>query len=471
MKPSVAILATFASPVLSVGAQSDAIDQPTTTSPPAKPNVVIILADDLGVECLSSYGGTAHKTPNIDRLAAQGMRFTRCFSNPYCSPSRASLLTGRYPFKNGLKSVLDTKAKEEIYLHPDQPSFARQLKQAGYATELVGKWHMSLEHRHNTIHQFGFDHYQTWRIFDDQGQKTTRYWTPYLIRDGAVIADQIKERYGPDVDLEFFLDFIKTNGAKKQPFRAYYATCLPHFPWEPTPDSASKGYRQPKSGHKGDPKYFPDMVIYLDKHVGRIMQTLEEQGIADNTIVFFLADNGTDRDLINTWGDGERVAGGKGTLSDRGTHVPLMVRWHGRIKAGTSCDDLIDFSDLFPTLCELTSATMPKVEIHGRSFAPQLLGKPGQPREWVHIQHEGCRQVRNSDYMLNNQGELRRVVELWQEPAQPNEKMDPEKEAAARKSLQAVFDALGTDRNTPTAGRQKQKRFTGEEFLQASPKN
>jgi arylsulfatase A len=412
-------------------------------NPATKPNIVIILADDLGVECLSTYGGTSLKTPNIDKLATQSMRFTRCFSNPYCSPSRASLLTGRYPFKNGLKTVLDTKNKEEIYLHPDQPSFARQLKQAGYATQLVGKWHMSLEHRHNTIDEFGFDQYQTWRIFNDKGQKTTRYWTPYLIRNGTVIADQIKDRYGPDVDLEFYLDLIKSRAQAKQPFLAYYATCLPHFPWEPTPDSKDQSYREKIIGHKGDPKYFPDMVAYLDKHVGRILQTLEAEGITDNTIVFFLADNGTDLGLMNTWGDGKKLRGGKGTLTDRGTHVSLMVRWPGHINAGTTCDDLVDFSDLFPTLCELTDVPMPEAQLHGRSLAPQLFGKPGNPREWVHIQHESQRQVRNSEFMLNNKGELRRVGELWEDPAPPDENKNPEKEAAARKSLQAVFNTLG----------------------------
>jgi len=197
------------------------------------------------------------------------------------------------------------------------------------------------------------------------------------------------------------------------------------------------------------------MVAYLDKHVGRIMQTLEDQGIADNTIVIFLADNGTDRDLTNNWGDGKRLRGGKGTMTDRGTHVPLIVRWPGHIKAGTTCDDLIDFSDLFPTLCELTGAPLPKEEIHGRSFAPQLLGKPGHPREWVHIQHERDRQIRSGEYMLNNKNQLRRVVELWEDPAKPDENKDPEKEAAARKSLQAVFDALGNSRNAPSTGRQK----------------
>jgi arylsulfatase A len=409
----------------------------------APPNVVIILADDLGVECLSCYGGTSLKTPNIDKLVTQSMRFTRCFSNPYCSPSRASLLTGRYPFKNGLKTVLDAKQKEDVYLHPDQPSFARELKQAGYATGLVGKWHMSLEHKHNTINEFGFDQYQTWRIFDDKGEKTTKFWTPYLIRNGVVIADQIKERYGPDVDLEFYLDFIKTSVQKKQPFLAYYATCLPHFPWEPTPDSKDQSYREKVIGKKGDPKYFPDMVAYLDKQVGLIMKSLDDQKIADNTIVIFIADNGTDKDLVNTWGDGKQVKGGKGTMTDRGTHVPLIVRWPGHIKAGSTCDDLVDFSDLFPTLCDLTGAAMPKEKVNGRSFAPQLFGKPGSPREWIHIQHESARQVRNSDFMLDNKDQLRRVGALWEDTAKPNENRNPEQEAAARKSLQAVFDELG----------------------------
>lgn len=173
------------------------------------------------------------------------------------------------------------------------------------------------------------------------------------------------------------------------------------------------------------------------------MQTLDDLGIADNTVVIFLADNGTDKDLVNNWGDGKAIRGGKGTMTDRGTHVPLIVRWPGHIQAGSTCGDLIDFSDLFPTICDLTIVPMPQAEIHGRSFAPQLLGKPGNPREWIHIQNAGDRQIRNSDYMLNNNNELRRVVELWEDPAKPNENVEPEREDAARKALQAVFDTLG----------------------------
>ena len=410
--------------------------------PSQKPNIVLILADDLGVECLSAYGGTSHQTPNLDRIAKEGMRFTNCFSNPLCSPSRGQLLTGRYPFQNGLKVVLHSKNQENIFLPPSQPSFPRQLKQHGYATQIVGKWHVSLEHKHNTIREFGFDHYQTWCIFDEKGAKTTRFWKPYLMRDDKIIADEITDRYGPDVDLEVYLDFIKTNAQSKTPFLAFYSTYLTHYPWEPTPDSKDKTNRAPTTEHKGDPRYFPDMVAYLDKQIGLMLETLNDLGIAENTIILFIADNGTDSGLVNTWGDGKHIAGGKGTMTDRGTHIPLLVRWPGRIQPGSLCEDLVDLSDFLPTLCELTGAKLPEQSIHGRSFAPQLLGKPGEPRAWIHIQNGENRQVRSKDYMLNNKGDLRRVVPLWEKPATPNENKAPEKEAAARTVLQGAFDQL-----------------------------
>ncbi len=412
------------------------------TNPSTKPNVLLILADDLGIECLSTYGGTGHKTPNIDRLAKEGMRFTHCFSNPYCSPSRAQILTGRYPFQNGLRVVLHSKKQENLFVDPAQPSFARQLKQHGYATQIVGKWHVSLEHKHNTINAFGFDHYQTWGIFDEQGKKTTRFWNPTLLRDGRVMSAEIKHRFGPDLDLEVQSDFIKTCAKSTTPFLAYYSTCLPHFPWEPTPDSEETTYRSPKPEHKGDPKYFPDMVRYLDKQIGSMLQNLEDLGIADNTIIVFSADNGTDSSLSNPWGDGQTIQGGKGTMTDRGTHVPLIVRWPKRIAANSTCKDLVDLSDFFPTLCDLTGAPMPKQSLHGRSFAPQLLGKPPSPRKWIHIQNGENRQVRNHDYMLNNKGVLTKVTALGEKFAQAQAETSPEQEATARAELQAVFDSF-----------------------------
>ena len=406
------------------------------------PNLVVILADDLGIECLTTYGGKSHATPNIDKLRAQGMQFSHCFSNPFCSPSRASLLTGRYPFRNGLKEVLHSKRQEDTYLSPEQPSFARQLKSAGYATAITGKWHVSLLHKHNTIKAFGFDQYQVWQIFDGEGNKRRRFWTPHINRNGTLIANEIKNRYGPDVDMEFFLDFIRHNAEEKQPFFAYYATCLPHYPWEPTPDSKEQGYVAPGEEHKGDPEYFPDMVAYLDKQVGQILKALDGLGIAQNTVVMFLSDNGTDRGLTNLWGDGKRIQGGKGTMTDRGTRVPLIVRWPGRIEAGSNCADLVDFSDMFPTLCEIAGAPLPEETLHGRSFAPRLLGRPGNPREWVHIQDKEQRSVRSRGFMLTRKGEFSPVTDLPDGPAPAIKRELADQEQSARKALQAAFDEL-----------------------------
>ncbi len=419
----------------------------TCKSAESTPNLVIILADDLGVECLSSYGGKSHRTPNLDRLATQGVRFTHCFSNPYCSPSRATLLTGRYPFKHGLKEVLwNEQEHANTYLHTNQPSFARQLQGAGYATAIAGKWQLSFLHQRNTIHEFGFDQYQCWQIFRADASKTTRYHNPYLNKNGRVIAEQIKDRYGPDVNVEFLIEFIKTNAKKDIPFLAYYTSLLPHYPWVPTPDSKDQDYRLPNATHKGDPRYFPDMVTYLDKNVGRVMQTLEVLGIEDNTVLIFLADNGTDRDLTNIWGDGRLIRGGKGSMTDRGTHVPMIIRWPTRIESGSVCDELVDFSDIFPTLCELAGAPLPQDKLHGQSFLPQILSPRGasRSREWVHVQDKEDRHVRSREYILNNNDELRPVVEIWQEPAEPNQSISSAKEQAARKELQAVFDELGS---------------------------
>ncbi|MFK7788316.1 MAG: sulfatase-like hydrolase/transferase [Phycisphaeraceae bacterium] len=410
----------------------------------APPNIVFILADDLGIECLSSYGGQSHRTPHIDNLAKQGMRFTHCFSNPYCSPSRASLLTGRYPFKNGLTEVLWNRERHaQKYLRTDQPSFARQLKSAGYATAIAGKWQLSFLHQRNTVNDFGFDQYQCWQIFDENSAKTTRFRNPYFNKNGVVLAKPIKDQYGPEVNIEFLVDFIQSSDKEDKPFLAYYTCLLPHFPWVPTPDSEDQDYVLPNNAHKGDPKYFPDMVRYLDKTVGRLMQAIDDAGVADNTVLIFLADNGTDRDLMNTWVDGKTVEGGKGTMTDRGTHVPLIVRWPGRVKPGAVCMDLIDFSDFLPTLCQIAEAPLPAEAIHGRSFMPQLLGEQGSPRSWVHIQDKRQRHLRNRDYILPLNGPLRPVVELWHAPAKPyTTELSPEAKEAET-ALKKVFKQLG----------------------------
>ena len=174
-----------------------------------------------------------------------------------------------------------------------------------------------------------------------------------------------------------------------------------------------------------------------------LLQTVEDLGIADNTIFIFLADNGTDRDLYNNWGDGYSIRGGKGTMTDRGTHVPMIVRWPGHIQPGQPVMTWSISRIFFPRSVNWRGAPLPKEEIHGRSFLPQLLGKPGEPREWVHVQHKEDRHIRSREYILNNKKQLRPVVKIWESPAEPDQDTDPEKEQAARKRLQAVFEAWG----------------------------
>ncbi|WP_158262397.1 MULTISPECIES: sulfatase-like hydrolase/transferase [Pirellulaceae] len=379
------------------------------------PNVLVIVADDLGLECVQSYGGLSYQTPNIDALAEKGMRFTHCFSNPLCSPSRAQLLTGRYPFRNGITRVIYQPENHREFLDPTQEtSFATLLKKAGYATAIAGKWQVSFLHERDTLNAHGFDEYQMWQIFHD-GQKTSRYANPTMRQNGKVLQAELKGKYGPDANVAFLIDFMRRH--KDEPFLAYYTALLPHYPWEPTPDS-----EEPlrAADGDGDKKYMPDMVAYLDKQVGQLVAALDELKLRDKTLVIFVADNGTDRRITSKWSNGietRNAVGGKGTMTDAGTRVPLVANWPGVIAAGKVNHDLIDLSDLLPTLVELTGASLPAKPIDGRSFLPQLRGEPGDPRSWIHVQDKQQRYVRNRDFIFTWQQQLRPVVETGQPKA------------------------------------------------------
>jgi len=403
----------------------------------ARPNFFVFLVDDLGIDAVAVYGGRSYKTPNIDKLAAGGMRFTHCFACPYCSPSRAQILTGRYPMHNGIPRVIYLPNRHREFLDPArETTVARLLKDAGYATVAAGKWQLSFLDRRDTIHDHGFDEYQMWQIFEGE-RKTSRYANPTMRQNSRVISDELVGRYGPDVNLAFVTDFIERH--RHQPFFVYYACLLPHWPWEPTPDSGVP--LQPLAG-RGDPKYMPDMVAYLDKQVGQVVATLERLGLRENTVLIFVADNGSDQHLVTTWSDGvvtRRIPGGKGTMTDTGSRVPLIVNWPGRIKAGAINSDLVDLSDFLPTLAELAGAQLPSRPINGVSFAPQLLGKPGRPRSWVHVQMDAARHVRDRAYILNANDRLRPVVNYGLGPANP---IDPESSAEAREAHRRLTAAM-----------------------------
>ena len=362
-----------------------------------QPNIILIMADDMGYEALSSNGSESCKSPNLDKLAAKGVRFTNCFSNPICTPSRVKLMTGQYNVRNYVKFG---------WLDREQTTFAHQLKAAGYATAIAGKWQLGRDK--DSPQHFGFEqsclwqHTRSGRSNEDGKNIDRRFVNPQLEFNG-VEKDFTNGEYGPQVCTDFICDFIDKN--KKKPFLVYYPMILTHCPFDPTPDSTDWDPKRLGSttykGDRNDPqRHFRDMVAYADKAVGQIVSQLGKSGVRDNTLIIFTGDNGTDTPIVTTW-NGKKVLGGKGTMSDTGTRVPLIVNWPAGIrKAGRVVDDLVEFTDVFPTICEVTTAKLPKNHPgDGASIVPVLRNQAGaRKKDWVYIWYRKQVMVRNKQY-------------------------------------------------------------------------
>tara|TARA_B100001971_G_scaffold83064_1_gene76542 strand:- start:472 stop:3717 length:3246 start_codon:yes stop_codon:yes gene_type:complete len=414
--------------------------------PGDKPNIILIFADDLGIEALNSYGGRGVRTPHLDKLATGGMLFTHCFANPACSPSRAELLTGTYPSFNGVQHVL-SKWDDDTYLDPNQfNSFANQLKKAGYATAVAGKWNISWLERNDTVKAFGFDEHCLWQMYDRNGVKRSRFYKPYFRINGKVEETSIAERFGPDVLTDFMIDFMKRK--KDRPFLVYYPALLVHTPYIRVPGGPETN-ALPDSKQKKGPECFPEMVEYLDKNVGRLVNAVDELGISNNTIVIFCADNGTHGPVTSIWGENiTRIKGGKMTMTDRGSRVPLIVSWPNTIKPGTRCDDLVELADFLPTFLEIASAPKPVQRVHGQSFFPQLLGKEQPSKQWVHIEYKNDRQIRTREWIYTAKGTLTRVNELGRPENRPERQGDHEAVRNEMKRIFASIDGVAPERSS-----------------------
>jgi arylsulfatase A len=402
--------------MVSQGADLPAIER----APTDKPNIVFILADDLGIDHLSCYGGDKFKTPLLDKLAAEGTRFTRAYAAPLCGPSRALIMTGRYAFRTGATNqdrVAKIKPEDEIMM-------PKLLKTAGYATASIGKWsQFGL-----TPADFGFDTYLTYKgsgIYWNTQKKGKEY-----LLNGETVALKDKE-YMPDVMHKLFVDFITEH--RDSPFYVYYSLSSVHTDILPTPDSA------PDSKD-----LYGDNMAYLDKTVGRVVDDLERLGLSKNTVVVFVGDNGTTKKGAGTLTVGGReIDGNKGSMMEGGSLVPMIANWPGTTPAGKVSADLIDFSDFYPTFASLAGAKLPEgVTIDGHSFAPQLLGQPGEPRDWAFVQLARMWYVRNAGWKLNEKGELYDMSDApFGEKLVPADTTDAAA-VTARKELQAALDKL-----------------------------
>lgn len=413
----------------------------------SKPNIVLIMADDLGIETMGSYGGTLYKTPNLDRLAANGARFEHCYAQPICTPSRVQLMTGQYNVRNYTKFGL---------LPRGETTFAHKLKAEGYATCIAGKW--QLGRQKDAPQHFGFDEALLWqhtrdgRMKIDGNRIDKRYENPILEKNGESLVYNDGE-FAPDLMVDFILDFIERK--TEQPFLVYYPMILTHCPFVPTPHSEDWNPTSVGSPtHKGDKTYFGDMVEYVDHLVGKIEAELERHGLLENTYLIFTGDNGTDRNIVSML-NGKPFPGRKGSLTNGGTHAPLIASRPGTIPSKVH-NDLIDFSDFLPTFCEIAKSSTDGLTLDGVSFLPQLHGEAGKPRKFVYCWYNrdmtpGKTQAtaRNQRYKLYGSGEFYDVPNDLQEK-QPlaTDSLTP-KQVAIKGELQGVlnhyeqFDRVG----------------------------
>ena len=398
------------------------------------PNVVFVMADDVGYECFGAYGSRQYSTPRINKLADGGVRFTNCFSTPLCTPSRVALMTGM----SNVRNYSDFGA-----LLPDQYTIADLFREAGYATAVAGKWQLQgSENSQGVPPGDGFDTYCLWNTGNTERR---RFWNPSIECDGEII-DVSEDDYGPDIFTDFLLDFIEEN--RERPFLAYFPMVLVHSPFLPTPHSTDRS-------SKDEQRNFEDMVAYTDFIVGRLQDHLEDLGLLRDTVFVFTSDNGTHHTLASQLG-GAKILGDKGAPTDAGTHVPLVVNAPGLINGGRVLDDLIDFADFLPTLAEAAGLKLPdKGDVDGVSFWPRLLGQPGQPREWLYTYYfprpfaqefetpytnPEVAYVRDERYKLYRTGEL---FDLRQDPDETAPGTDRASELrAVRDKLQSALDSM-----------------------------
>ena len=388
------------------------------TSSAQKPNIILIYSDDVGLGDIGCCGGP-FKTPEIDKLAKDGTRFEYCYSTPLCGPSRCQTLTGRYPFRTGLinNNTHNAVAPSREVMIPTV------MKKAGYVTASVGKWGQVCL----GPGEWGFDEYI---VFQGSG----RYWAS---QTRAYTVNGQKKELGdkehlPDLLHDFAVQFITKH--KNQPFFLYYPMSHIHGPILRTPDS--------KPGADADQLY-RDNVEYMDKLVGKLVAELDRLRLREKTLVIFTGDNGTARFGVEmATVNGRSISGQKGTMLEGGSRVPLVVNWPGTTPTGKVNHDLTDFSDFLVTFADLAGAALPDgVTLDGHSFAPQIKGQLGTPRQWVYVELNGRAYARDSRFKLTNGGELYDLSEApWKEIPIPSDTTNAAALASRAKLQQVLKD-------------------------------
>ena len=369
----------------------------------SRPNIVLIMADDVSPDMFGCYGGADAKTPNLDRMAREGVMFETAWASALCCPARAQIMTGRYASRTGFWSngfsLPQTDGSNDLlkYHH----SFGKLIQQAGYATAVAGKWHVGpAEHPSETC--VGFDEYCLWegekamaalpgspkhRGAWEDDSTTSRYWHPCIIRNHEVVPTK-PDDFGPAVFTDFLCDFMERSVAAGKPFVAYYPMVAPHGTRQGHTTCPIYGAPGEMAGPKDDiPKRFRALNDYIDILVGRLEKKARELGVLENTVFIFCSDNGT-------------AVTAKSRGVERGCRVPFIV-YGAAIKKRGPTGEICDLADILPTLVDFAGADLPQgYEVDGRSLKPFLTGQADTHRETIFACIGGTRLIRTRTHLL-----------------------------------------------------------------------
>ena len=410
---------------------------------PKRPNLVVIMADDMGYGDASCYGNSVFRTPHLDRLAAEGLLFTDFHSSgSVCSPTRAGLLTGRYQQRAGIPGVInaDPKVNRHHGLMSNEVTFAELLREAGYRTGIFGKWHLGYRRRFNPLHH-GFD---TFRGYVSGNIDYLSHVDRMGIEDWWQ-GDQLRPEKGYSTHLitRHAVEFIEAQDAgRERPFCLYVAHECPHSPYQGPGDPAVRGpgvARIPGRARKDIKVAYREMMVEMDKGVGAIVETLRKKKLGEKTLVLFFSDNGANRN-----GSNGSLRGFKGSVWEGGHRVPAVAWWPGTIKPGSRTDQTVISLDVMPTLLQLGGAMLPRGHrLDGVSLVPLLSGKVNQLAErTLFWEFQGRAAVRRGPWKLVTGRKTKGVSGLFRLDKDRSEKhdltkADPEQAARLTRALVA----------------------------------
>ncbi len=341
-----------------------------------RPNIILFVANDVGYEMPAFTGGHSYQTPVLDMMAANGTFFMHTYRHPDGFPSRLAFYTGKYNFRNYISWA---------HYSYSEKTFGNMVADAGYKTCYVGKWQQ--DDGDYGITQRGWQKYSVFLPFQGEGgQRVGRYKNPKIYQSGAYLpSSQTNGKYSEDMFSDYLCDFIDSN--KSRPFLGVYSLNLSAKPYVPTPDDpAFASWNTANENDMQDIKYLPGMVKYMDKIIGKVLKKLEDDGIAENTYVFYLSATASFRDVRSVWGpDNKTIVGGKMHTYLWGTQNPLLVYCPTKVSPRVDRSTLIDYTDFLPTIADLTNTSQPTTYgiLDGVSFADNIKGTSGTDRSWV----------------------------------------------------------------------------------------